>query len=78
MRAPNPYPANAWSTPLNTLIAQNVEGLATKLSKAVITALRATLSEPSGLPQQLENQVLAEGPDSQPSQFDLQQITASF
>lgn len=33
------------------------------------------LSEPSGLSQQLENQVLAEGPGSQPSQFDLQQIT---
>lgn len=33
------------------------------------------LSEPSGLSHKLENQVLAEGPDSQPSQFDLQQIT---
>lgn len=33
------------------------------------------LSEPSGLSQQLETQVLAEGTDSQPRQFDLQQIT---
>lgn len=33
------------------------------------------LSEPSGLSQQLETQVSAEGTDSQPRQFDLQQIT---
>ena len=32
-------------------------------------------SEPSGLSQQLENQVLAEGSDSQSNQFDLQPIT---
>ena len=33
------------------------------------------LSEPSGLSQQLEDQVLAEIPNSQPNQFNLQQMT---